>query len=52
MYFNQPGVKLWWTLRRGSFTPRVRNFLESSPAPKVAAFVEVMRGNAVTQTRQ
>ena len=50
MYFNQPGVKMWWTLRRGSFNPRFRNFLESSPAPKVATFVEVMHGSAVTQT--
>jgi hypothetical protein len=44
MYFNQPGVKMWWELRRGSFNPRFRNFLESSPVPKVATFVEIMRG--------
>jgi len=50
MYFNQPGAKMWWKLRRGSFNPRFRNFLESSPAPKVATFVEIMGGNAVTQT--
>jgi len=50
MYFNQPGVKMWWELRRGSFNPRFRNFLESSPAPKVATFVEVMHGSAVRQT--
>jgi hypothetical protein len=30
MYFNQPGVKMWWELRRGSFNPRFRHFLESS----------------------
>jgi hypothetical protein len=29
---------MWWKLRRGSFNPRFRNFLESSPAPKVATF--------------
>ena len=50
MYFNQPGVKMWWELRRGSFNPRFRKFLESSPAPKVATFVEIMSGSAVTQT--
>jgi hypothetical protein len=44
MYFNQPGAKMWWELRRGSFDPRFRNFLESSPAPKVPTFVEIMRG--------
>ena len=44
MYFNQPGAKMWWELRRGSFNPRFRTFLESSPAPKVATFVELMRG--------
>jgi hypothetical protein len=49
MYFNQPGVKMWWELRRGSFNSRFRKFLESSPAPKVATFVEIMGGSAVTQ---
>jgi hypothetical protein len=44
MYFNQPGAKMWWELRRGSFNPRFRTFLESSPVPKVATFVELMRG--------
>ena len=50
MFFNQPGVKMWWELRRGSFNPRFRNFLESSPAPKVVTFVEIMGGIAVPQT--
>jgi hypothetical protein len=50
MYFNQPGVKMWWELRRGSFNPRFRKFLESSAAPKVATFVEIISGSAVTQT--
>jgi hypothetical protein len=27
MSFNQPGVKIWWELRRGSFNPHFRNFL-------------------------
>jgi hypothetical protein len=29
--------------------PRFRNFLESSPAPKVATFVEIMGESAITQ---
>jgi hypothetical protein len=49
MYFNQPGVKMWWELRSGSFNPRFRKFLESSPAPKVATFVEIMHESAATQ---
>jgi hypothetical protein len=44
MYFNQPGVKMWWELRRGSFNPRFRTFLESSPPPEVPTFVELMHG--------
>jgi len=44
MYFNQPGVQMWWNLRKGSFDPRFREFLESSPAPKVQTMVDVMRG--------
>ena len=46
MYFNQPGVLMWWSLRRGSFAPSFRKFLESSPAPKVPTMVEIMRGQS------
>ena len=44
MHFNQPGVQMWWSLRKGSFRPSFRNFLESSPAPKVSTTVDVLRG--------
>ena len=44
MYFNQPGVQMWWSLRKGSFAPSFRTFLESSPAPKVPTMVDVLRG--------
>jgi hypothetical protein len=37
---------MWWELRRGSFNPRFQNFRESSPAPKVATFIEIMSGSA------
>jgi hypothetical protein len=43
MYFNQPGVQMWWSLRKGSFAPIFRTFLESSPAPKVPTMVDVLR---------
>jgi hypothetical protein len=44
MHFNQPGVQMWWSLRKGSFAPSFRTFLESSPAPKVPTMVDVLRG--------
>jgi hypothetical protein len=43
MYFNQPGAQMWWSLRKGSFAPSFRTFLESSPAPKVPTMVDVLR---------
>lgn len=44
MHFNQPGVQMWWNLRKGSFRPSFRSFLESTPAPKVATTVDLLRG--------
>src|SRR5262245_49600591 len=46
MYYRQPGVQLWWALRGPAFAPRFREFLESSPAPKVKSMVDVMRGTS------
>lgn len=43
MYFNQPGVQLWWNLRKGTFRPSFRAFLESSPIPEVRSMVDVLR---------
>jgi len=42
--------RVWWELRRGSFNPRFRKFLESSPAPRVPTFIEIMGESAVRQT--
>jgi len=39
MYFNQPGAKMCWELRSGSFNARFRNFVDSSPVPKVPTMV-------------
>ena len=44
MHFNQPGVQMWWSLRKGSFGLRFREFVESSPVPKVPTTVDVLRG--------
>jgi hypothetical protein len=46
MYYRQPGVQIWWNLRGPAFTPKFREFLENSPAPKVKSMVDVMRDKA------
>ena len=33
MYFHQPGVQIWWNLRKSAFSPPFRAFLESSIPP-------------------
>ena len=33
MYFHQPGVQVWWNLRKRFFSPDFRQFLDSSVAP-------------------
>lgn len=33
MYFHQPGVQTWWTLRKSGFSLSFRQFLDSSVAP-------------------
>lgn len=43
MYFNQPGVQLWWSLRRGTFSPSFRTFLETSPSPKIKSMVDLLQ---------
>jgi hypothetical protein len=43
MHFHQPGVQMWWSLRKGSFRLSFRQFLESSPAPKVPSTLDVLR---------
>jgi hypothetical protein len=33
MYFHQPGVQTWWSLRKAAFSPVFRKFLDESMAP-------------------
>lgn len=33
MYFHQPGVQIWWGLRKSAFSPPFRAFLEASARP-------------------
>ena len=46
MYFHQPGVQVWWSLRKGTFRPSFRAFLETTPPPRVRSMVEVLRDKA------
>lgn len=41
MYFHQPGVQAWWSLRRTTFVPDFRDFLESSVPPEMRSFVDL-----------
>ncbi len=34
LYFHQPGVQSWWAIRKDSFTPAFRAFLEKAPRPE------------------
>jgi hypothetical protein len=42
MYFHQPGAQSWWSLRKSTFIPRFRDFLESSSAPEMTSFVDLL----------
>lgn len=42
MYFHQPGAQSWWDLRKSTFIPRFRDYLESSSAPEMTSFVDLL----------
>lgn len=42
MYFHQPGVQSWWKLRKSTFIPRFRDYLDSSSAPEMMSFVDLV----------
>jgi hypothetical protein len=42
MYYHQPGVKTWWNLRKATFIPGFRNYLESSAQSEMTSFVELV----------
>jgi hypothetical protein len=44
MYYNQPGVKLWWNMRGRAFFPSFRAFLEFSVTFKLTSMVDVLHG--------
>jgi hypothetical protein len=42
MYFHQPGAQSWWSLRKATFIPGFRNYLESSSVPEMTSFVNLL----------
>lgn len=43
MYFHQPGVQAWWSLRKSTFIPGFRDYLESSSPPEMTSFVDLLK---------
>ena len=42
MQFHQPGAQHWWNLRKDTFIPSFREYLDTSTAPKMRKFVELL----------
>jgi hypothetical protein len=42
MYFHQPGAQAWWALRKTTFIPGFRTYLDSSSAPEMTSFVDLL----------
>ena len=47
MHFHQRGVQAWWALRRETFHPDFRNFLEKSSPPNMRSFAELIESSPV-----
>jgi len=47
IYYHQPGVKTWWSMRRAAFAPGFRNYLESSkPVEDLPPISRLIRGES------
>jgi hypothetical protein len=45
MYYHRPGVKTWWPMRRTTFAPGFRDYIETSrPVPDVPPISHIIRG--------
>ena len=45
VYYHRPGVKTWWSLRRGMFAAGFRDYLESSdPVEDLPPISELLAG--------
>lgn len=43
MYFHQPGAQAWWALRKYTFVPKFRIYLESSAPSEMISFVDLVK---------
>ena len=44
-YFHRPGVKVWWSLRRGMFAAGFRDYIEATePIPEAVPLTQLVRG--------
>jgi hypothetical protein len=44
-YYHRPGVKTWWSLRRGMFAAGFRDYLEATePIAEAVPLTELIRG--------
>jgi hypothetical protein len=43
LYFRQPGVQVWWQMRKEAFAPQFRNFIESNRVVQGPRPVDVFR---------
>ena len=41
MYWHMPGVQIWWRMRRDTFAPAFREFLEASVRPAIPSQTDV-----------
>lgn len=46
MYFYQPGAQAWWALRKATFIPGFRDYLDSTPESDMTSFVELIEDQA------
>jgi hypothetical protein len=42
MQFHQPGAQQRWKLRKETFTPAFREYLDASTAPEMRKFVDLL----------
>lgn len=42
MQFHQPGAQHWWNLRKDTFIPAFRDYLDASTAPEMRKFVDLL----------
>jgi hypothetical protein len=49
MQFHQPGAQRWWNLRKETFIPAFREYLDSSTPPTMHRFVDLLEKQGTPQ---